>query len=62
MGLCWEEPSPNLCNTFAGRPWPVALAGDSSRPALGQENQEGDPAPLVPRVVLVHPTSLSAFF
>lgn len=28
MGLCREEPSPELCSTFAGRPWPVTLAGD----------------------------------
>lgn len=32
MGLCWEEPSPDLCNTFAGRPWPVTLAGDRGQP------------------------------
>lgn len=41
MGLCWEEPSPDLCNTFAGRPWPVTLAGDRGQPRAS--SRAGEP-------------------
>lgn len=64
MGLHWEEPSPDLSTTSAGRPWPVTLAGDRGQLMASSRtgDQEQDPAPLVPRLVLLHPASLSAFF
>lgn len=64
MGLHWEEPSPDLSTTFAGRSWPVTLAGDRGQPTASSRtgDQEQDPAPLVPRLVLIHPVSLFAFF
>lgn len=64
MGLCWEEPSPDRGNTSAGRPWAATVAGDRGQPRATSRagEPEQDLVPLVPRLLLIHPTALFAFF